>query len=410
VFAALLLVSDAPNIWSIMKTQAVKPNRACFNNYMMALCRDGSNDQVEPLFVKMLTAYDYDRDPDLAPDHISFHTVLRAMSQNATVEVARRCDRYLWLAKTLAEQGNSAAQPDYAAYVDTMLSWSQLPGHEALDRIVSLLDEMRTLGLEIDANARRAIVTAWDVNDFHLVTEYKQPNDYDPANKLLRSMVSIATSRNFEEFTSFRIKRKHFETVLKALCNSEPPIKDIGKAGESIISLMQDLSEKYGWDVAPNLLSLSLAIRAWGQSLNHPEAVERSLEIFKDLQVLDEWKTCKLITKANTFKDVTRALAFSGRADAINYGEMIYDDMVQCFGKQRVPSAILRHIYVNLLIVCGHSNRNNRLQQAEGLIHEMKSQRLPFDTIALKRVVRKWTKSDKVERDALTTMLRALVK
>mmetsp|Transcript_19520 Transcript_19520/g.23930 ORF Transcript_19520/g.23930 Transcript_19520/m.23930 type:complete len:508 (-) Transcript_19520:169-1692(-) len=228
--------------------------------------------------------HDYD---DIAPDKISYSSVIHAWSSSSDPDSASRAEAVL---REMIKQGpNSNARPDTIAFtsvINNYAKYRQPQKAEAILReMLQLWEGGKNMDLTPDTIIFNAVIDSW--------TKIGNQQGFDNAESILREMVELAKSRNWmvEPDTAT------FNTLIHALAKTKLP--NFEERVEMLLKEMLGMNASGRTCVMPNLITLDGVILAWSRS-NKAEKVLRAchvLEKFNDLHKKRQIKNARPDTR-----------------------------------------------------------------------------------------------------------------
>ena len=216
------------------KNPDLKPDVVCWNMAIRAWALVGNGPKAEALFREMLAEYMDNKGTNMAPNNVTFSSVLSAWAKTQHDPSApERAERLLQEMKQLAQlQDFPDVKPNVISYSIVLDCWAYAKSTAAAERAEKILREMQESNdpnLQPNALSFNAVIKAWSLS--------RDPRALVKVMCLLKEMIDGLENHGKKQLTP---NANTFGSVLKVLAESSAPDKD--KRAQIIVSLM----EKFG--------------------------------------------------------------------------------------------------------------------------------------------------------------------
>jgi pentatricopeptide repeat protein len=292
----------------------------------------GAKHSVQPaisLLNQMIEAAAKDPSTAIAPNRVSFNTVINACAKAGKHEAARDTLRLMMAKRT---QKLTGVSPDIFSFNTLLNAYSNsgLPdaGRNA-ERILDWMEDLaQTEGFELspDAYSYTAVIDA-----------YAKSRSSDRAEAVLRRLLDRQSEGHNVAPTVVT-----FTAVMHAISRNKD--RDALRRAKALIGMMEELNSAGISNVAPTTATYNALLNVCNKSRDYADSVNEALTILEDMKSKPEYA----IPNCRTYNTVLATLS-SAKGDYLITAEKIVEEMKESEDPAVQPNSITYNILLNVL-------------------------------------------------------------
>ena len=359
--------------------KAPAPNVVLFSSAMNAWIKSGlygAAERVEDLLERMITLREQYPEWDIAPNEITYSTVIDAWSKEMNIEKIQ--DLLQRMYQNAAEQNNPSLRPGLRAFNGYLVALAKLGRVEEAEDLLGRMEDMYTSGeldeppgvvnytTVIDGFARSKLDGA-AMRAESFLRRMMERDDLSPNVVTYNSVLNVhmksfnigaAESLLQEMYERFlqtgnmdiRPNTQSYSIVLSGIAKNRQ--RDAGERAEKILDQMIGMARSGDLDEPPDTISYNIVLDCWAKSSSRFEDASRAVAF------LEKMKRNNITPDVISYNTVVHCLAKSGR---LKDAELMLDQMKEA-GVD--PNTIT---YNSLLA----ASRNANIAQVEKIFEKM---------------------------------------
>jgi pentatricopeptide repeat protein len=400
------------------ENRGVKPNAISFNSVIHAHIQSGNIQAAEVLLHEMNDAYSSTGDTEIRPTLETYGNILSGLAKSRRKDAGERAENLLKYIKDMAVSGALEGPPDDVIYNAVLDCWAKSGNENSAQRARAVLDGMKEDGVSPDvisyntviqcmAKSRKLREAETLLNDMEKFGV--QPNGIT-YNSLLSAYVASAPpgGKKQQQFSG-RIAfladcvEKLFERMKQdtnipadvvthnTVLNFYSKIGDVDRVTMLFNAMLSDDSA-----VRPDTTSVNTVINAWANS-GRPDAAEQAENIFDEL-LLGEGSD--LSPNPISFNSVMKAWTKSRAPEAAERCQRFFDVLKRDFAGELRPDFVTFNILIHAWSL---SEDDNAPDFAERTFEEMKRRyeegesRMRPNNMTFGALINVWSKSSRPE-------------
>ena len=358
--AALALLKD---MWTWYEEGNVhaKPNLVTYNTVLNTFAEyrgNGAAEQADQILIMMHTRY-REGDQDLKPDLACYNTVLKAWRNSGTSIAPERASALLDEMERLATFESFDTVPDRISYITAINAWSRSGRKGGLQHIMTLLEKGSNVGVSCEIGLFNAFL------DGLAKCGYSQEAQ-DVLDELCNNYIQGKSKIKPDVVT--------FNTVIAAW---RPALK-----AEGVFRQLMELGPKLF--VTPTVISFTTLITTFAKNRN-PEKAEAYLQELQTMYASTNDQSLRPDKKLYT--TVLQAWKLSGDSRALHKCYALLHAL-KALQNAGVPNCGPDHfVYNTILEVITASKTQDKAEQAQEILDEMKFQNIKFNKFTLQCVL-----------------------
>mmetsp|Transcript_374 Transcript_374/g.535 ORF Transcript_374/g.535 Transcript_374/m.535 type:complete len:987 (+) Transcript_374:11-2971(+) len=278
----------------------IRPDTTSWNTVIEAHAKSKVKDAAENAsrILHEMTEYHKKGNDHIRPDKVSISLMLIAMARGpkfGNKDVAKQAVTILDRMEAMYMEGNELMKPDALTYTQAINCIAKSGAPDSGIIAIDLLLRMKDLHKRGREDLKPDIVTFNAVLSAMASSQSKGISEY--AEQLLNEMEKSGDSSISPNTTSY-------SSVITAWANSDSPVKE-----KKVERLLQRMEEGDA-NVAPNTVSFSAALHVFAKS-NSPGALERSMNILKQMEDKFESGDSTMLPNAYTYSSVMEVISNS---------------------------------------------------------------------------------------------------